>query len=354
MPYNAALHTTTNKAIGIAQASSTDARSYYYDETLFTYRPFATLAEALAYLNTPESRTGHVSFMVGSGATIKEYWFKNGLADGDAEEKIPVLPANIAYKDAANTFTEKQTILNSSGIEQLRLSYDVVNYAFFLVDVAGNLTIRPQGITQFPRPTTFIMSVTGVTEPATENSTKLASTAWVKRELNSHFKDNQSIAAQTFTESVRTYITGTNLKATAGTGLVVGSRFRFEWDVTKTNTGNQTSTIDVCLGAAGTVADTARLTFTKPAGTNSVDTGWYIVDVIVRAAGAATILVGTLKLSTDISNQGFLANSSTFVQTVISASFDSTAVTNIGVCLTTGANEVVTTQVATATAFNVN
>jgi len=83
MPYNPSLHTITNKSLGVAQGNPTDARSYFYDEANFVYRPYNSTAEVLSYLNTPKSRTGHFSIIVGT----KEYWFKEGAADGDLAEK---------------------------------------------------------------------------------------------------------------------------------------------------------------------------------------------------------------------------------------------------------------------------
>lgn len=98
MAYNPNLHTPTNKSLGIGQAIPTDARSYYYDETLHKYRPFQDAVEVLSYLNSDASRTGQFSIYINdgtldtgtgefTGGTIHEYWFKNGVTDGDLIEK---------------------------------------------------------------------------------------------------------------------------------------------------------------------------------------------------------------------------------------------------------------------------
>lgn len=85
MAYNPSLHTTTNKALGIAQANPTDARSYFSDG--ITYRPYASTAEVLSYLNTATFRAGSFSIYVSLAGVIHEYWFKDGTADVNLVEK---------------------------------------------------------------------------------------------------------------------------------------------------------------------------------------------------------------------------------------------------------------------------
>lgn len=91
VPYNPALHTVTNKAIGVAQANPVDARSFYFDAP--TYRPFKDTGEVKAYLNIPKNRVGGFSIFVREGGTLSgttftggvlnEYWFRNGTADSN-------------------------------------------------------------------------------------------------------------------------------------------------------------------------------------------------------------------------------------------------------------------------------
>jgi hypothetical protein len=82
MSYNPSLHTATNKPLGLL-GKSTDARSYFYDESTFTYRPYASVIEALAYLNTSSIRTGHFSIYITIAGNTMEYWFKDGTTDED-------------------------------------------------------------------------------------------------------------------------------------------------------------------------------------------------------------------------------------------------------------------------------
>jgi hypothetical protein len=86
--YNAAQHTVTNKAIGYAAASPADARSYFYDGTLFQYRPFNSTSEVLSYLNNATKRFGNFPVFIRFGSVTKIYMFKNGQADSNLVELL--------------------------------------------------------------------------------------------------------------------------------------------------------------------------------------------------------------------------------------------------------------------------
>ena len=74
---------------------------------------------------------------------------------------------------------------------------------------------------------------------------------------------NSSSAQQAPAAATRTYITGSALRIPQG-GLKVGDRFRWVFNMAKTAAGTATSTLDIAVGTAGTTADTARVSFTKP------------------------------------------------------------------------------------------
>jgi hypothetical protein len=99
MAYTPSQHTVTNKALGIGQATPTDARSYYFQSDIFVYRPYQDTAEVLAYLDTAQKRTGQFSIFINdgtldsttgefTGGVVHEWWFKDGVADGDLVEKL--------------------------------------------------------------------------------------------------------------------------------------------------------------------------------------------------------------------------------------------------------------------------
>lgn len=163
---------------------------------------------------------------------------------------------------------------------------------------------------------------------------------------------NFSTASQAPTAATRTYITGSNIAVAAG-ALQVGTMFRWTISMTKTAAGIAASTFDICFGTAGTTADTARVSFTKPAGTAVVDEGFVTITAICRGpVGASGVVAGTFQMTHNLSATGHATIPCVNVTTVSSA-FDITTPTNIGVCLTSGASDAITIQVVTAEAWNI-
>lgn len=87
MSYNPSLHTTSNKPYGV-QGLPIDARSYFYDEALYSYRAYNTNQEVLDYLDLPDKRKGNFSIFIKDNlGLIREWWFKDGVLDIDLVEK---------------------------------------------------------------------------------------------------------------------------------------------------------------------------------------------------------------------------------------------------------------------------
>src|SRR5205823_625033 len=83
-----------------------------------------------------------------------------------------------------------------------------------------------------------------------------------------------------------TYLTGSAI--TIPPGLVkVGSLIRWTFTMAKTGAGTATPTFIIRLGTAGTVSDTAQVTYTLSAQTAVIDTGWCEIILLVRVAGAS-------------------------------------------------------------------
>lgn len=163
---------------------------------------------------------------------------------------------------------------------------------------------------------------------------------------------NTSVTSQAPAATTRTYITGSGLTIPAG-GLQIGSIFKFRFNMTKTAAGSASSTIDVAIGTAGTTADTAVLSFTKPAGTAAADEGFVTLDVIIRGPiSASCIAVGEFQLTHNLAATGHAQIPCVVVNTV-SSTFDATiAGLKIGVCLTSGASDAITIQQVTAESAN--
>jgi hypothetical protein len=161
---------------------------------------------------------------------------------------------------------------------------------------------------------------------------------------------NFSTASQVITTS-RTYIVGSNILIPAG-ALQVGTLFRWTFDITKSAAGTAAATYDICFGTAGTTADTARVSFTKPAGTAAADAGLVVINAVCRGpVGASGVVAGHFNLNHNLAATGHAVIPVVDVTTV-SAAFDITTPTNIGLCLTGGASDSVTIQLVIAEAWN--
>jgi hypothetical protein len=159
---------------------------------------------------------------------------------------------------------------------------------------------------------------------------------------------NYSVTQQAPAAATRTYLTGSAI-AVPESGLKVGSRFSWVFNMAKTAAGTAASTIDVAVGTAGTTADTARVSFTKPAGTAAADEGRVTVDVVVRTLNATTgKFVGEFTLVHNLAATGHATIPTVAVSTV-SGSFDTTLSGMIvGLCLTSGASDAITIEYMSA------
>jgi hypothetical protein len=165
-------------------------------------------------------------------------------------------------------------------------------------------------------------------------------------------RTNFSTASQAPAAATRTYITGSAL-AVPTNKLQVGTCFRWRFNITKTGAGTALSTYDIAVGTAGTTADTARVSFTKPAGTAAVDEGLITILAVCRGpVGAAGVFAGEFALTHNLSATGHATIPCVCVNT-ISAGFDITVANLIvGVCITSGASDAITVQMVQAEAWN--
>lgn len=164
---------------------------------------------------------------------------------------------------------------------------------------------------------------------------------------------NQSQTQQAVVATTRTYLAGSALKIPGG--LKVGTKFRWRFNMAKTGAGLATSALAVAVGAAGTTADTDRVSFTKPAGTAVADEGVVTVDCVVRAVSATLgKFVGELVLVHNLAATGH-ATIPVVVVNTISGNFDNTANDlYVGLTLTTGAADAITIEYLEAEASNIN
>lgn len=163
---------------------------------------------------------------------------------------------------------------------------------------------------------------------------------------------NFSTAAQSPAAATRTYITGSNLAIPTGK-MQVGTCFHWRLSVTKTAAGTALSTYEIVVGTTGTTADTARCTFTKPAGTAAADEGVIDIFAICRGpVGASGVLAGEFRMMHNLATTGHLVIAAVAVNS-ISAAFDVT-VSNliVGLTVTSGASDALTFQIVQSEAWN--
>lgn len=163
---------------------------------------------------------------------------------------------------------------------------------------------------------------------------------------------NFSTALQSPAATTRTYITGSKITIPPGK-MQIGSMFRWTFNMTKDANGSAASTFDIAVGTLGTTGDTARVSFTKPAGTAAADEGFVTITAIMRGPLTASgVMVGEFVLTHNLAATGHAVIPCVAVNTV-SAGFDvTTASLFVGVCITSGTADVITIQQCTAEAWN--
>lgn len=164
---------------------------------------------------------------------------------------------------------------------------------------------------------------------------------------NGQLTTDRSVAQQAVPATTRTQVIGTRVRVPTG-GITAGGRYRARFNMTKTAAGVATSTVDISVGTTGTTADTARLSFTKPAGTAAIDEGMVDITAVFRTVSATGILVGEFELRHNGNTVGH-AQVPVVTLYATSAAFDNTAEElYIATNLTTGAADAISIEVAEA------
>jgi hypothetical protein len=163
---------------------------------------------------------------------------------------------------------------------------------------------------------------------------------------------NYSTTSQSITAATRTYIAGSKITIPVGK-LRIGTILKWKFNITKTAAGTAASTYDIAVGTAGTTDDTARVSFTKPAGTAAADEGFIEIMAIVRGPlSASGIMVGELVMVHNLASTGHAVIPCVVVNTV-SGAFDVTVANLfVGICITSGASDAITIQQMVAEAIN--
>jgi len=146
-----------------------------------------------------------------------------------------------------------------------------------------------------------------------------------------------AISAQIASHSADTYYKGLLLPS-----FSMQAGMAFEWDIVATKgAGTATPAFNIRIGAAGTTADTARLTITLGAQTAVADTAYIKVLVTCRSVGVAGVLQGAVWLQHNLAATGFATTPAGFsLVEGTSAGFDNTALGGqfIGLSVNPGAS----------------
>jgi hypothetical protein len=134
----------------------------------------------------------------------------------------------------------------------------------------------------------------------------------------------KAITAQIAAHSADTYYVGLQLP---NFSMQAGMVFWWTFWATKGAAGVAAPTFIVRIGAAGTVADTARITLTGAAQTAAADGAQIDVIVTVRSVGVAGQLHGIMRMQHDLAATGFENAGPAGFQLVenLPATFDNTA-----------------------------
>jgi hypothetical protein len=124
----------------------------------------------------------------------------------------------------------------------------------------------------------------------------------IRTSANSNLADVVANAADT-------YLTGSSL-AIAGR-IQAGSFFKWRFRATKTAAGVASAAFNIRFGTAGSVADTARATFTSSAAqTAATDTAMFEIDANFRQIGATAVVQGACRMdhtAADGAGNGYLS-----------------------------------------------
>jgi len=143
---------------------------------------------------------------------------------------------------------------------------------------------------------------------------------------------NASVANQTGF-AADTYLVGSSIAIPTGRLPVAKALYMLRFDMVKTAAGTATPILIIRFGTAGTVADTARLTFTWAVGTAAIDTAIIQVYVTFRTVGSGTsaVISGVATMDHALAATGITTTGTggDGILPVTSAGFDSTVANSI-------------------------
>lgn len=220
--------------------------------------------------------------------------------------------------------------------------YSVDGSALLMKDDAGN-------ITTFGGAGTKVSALTAVTTPVSADVLPIVNGGATKKismaQMDAYVGPIRSVltSAQNLGTG-DTYVTASRI-VLPQTRMQAGVAYRCRMVITKTNAGTAAPVIQVRTGTAGTTADTSRLSYTGPAQTAAIDTGFFEFQATFRVVGASAVLAAWLGYTHDLATTGFANITRALQGQAVSATFDSTTASmGIGVSINAGAASAWTVQ----------
>jgi ribosomal protein L35AE/L33A len=293
--YDPSLSTPTNKALGIAQATPTDARTYFYDATNFVYRPYQSTAEVLSYLNLSKYRTGQFDIVVNSGGVLSNgvitggtnsiWHFKNGTANGDLVLKGIVLSVNgqtgtVVSKSADSL--KGQVLDTTVRRHGYVITYDSTNRKYYLAAGTGSGTYTAgTGIDI----TSNVVSALTTTALWNANQIRGVSVSSTAPALNQILKyDGTSYVPAADNSAIDTsYYSNDTLYLVSGTDT---SRVYLSLIPVADNWGTQTWVARAPLYGGGVEGDSAYVDTSRAAGAVAT---WFLADSIMQVVAAIEV-----------------------------------------------------------------
>lgn len=163
---------------------------------------------------------------------------------------------------------------------------------------------------------------------------------------------NQSTADQSPGAGATSYLTGSDILVPDAERIRVGTIFRWHGIMTKTAAGTAASSLLVKAGVNGTTADATIATFTLPAGTAAVDTGYFEINGIVRAIGASATMQLSCLFTHNLATTGLITANQAILQALSSAFASTTNLLKFGLAFTAGSSQAWTYKQIFAAAKN--
>lgn len=205
--------------------------------------------------------------------------------------------------------------------------------------------------------TNLITLASGVSGTILLQDNSTASGIWILQDTPLLSLFNSSISTVSAAFAADTYLAGSNVQIPITGSWRQRTQYSCLFDMTKTNAGTASFTVQVRMGTTGTISDASIQTLTFGAGTNAADTGTFTVSVNFRTVGTGTtaIIQTVVKCDHLLAATGLTSTGAAGTAIVLgtSAGFNSTTQNFIGISVNGGAAFSGTNTLVQSSVFNI-